>query len=286
MTTNSMTHEQFEALLPAFMEGELRGDERDAFDAHAAACAECGPLVRDLEQIVARAAMLGPIEPPRDLWNGIDARIGATVVPLASRRRFVPVVRNLAAAAVLVAATAGITWKLARNGQGGSVSAPSAVATAPVPTNGSATQQIANADASGSTQQPGSGSGPIISQPPQFATTSGTRGADEAAAPRATRAPSSGAQLVANGRIADEDKIYDREITRLRTVLRQRRGDLDPRTVMAIEKSLAVIDTAIAQARSALAADPASRFLNDRLTNALDKKVELLRTAALLPARS
>ena len=278
MTTNSMTHEQFEALLPAFMEGELRGDERDAFDAHAAACAQCGPLVRDLEQIVAQASTLGAIEPPASVWSGIESRIGATVVPLASRRRFVPVVRNLAAAAVLVAVTAGITWKLARNGQSQGA-APSAVATT------SATQQVATADASGSTEQPGTG-GPIISQPPQFATTTGTRGDDEAATPRATRVPSSGAQLVANGRIADEDKIYDREITRLRTVLRQRRSDLDPRTVMAIEKSLAVIDTAIAQARSALAADPASRFLTDRLTNALDKKVELLRTAALLPARS
>ncbi|HEX8851562.1 MAG TPA: zf-HC2 domain-containing protein [Gemmatimonadaceae bacterium] len=285
MTTNSMTHEQFEALLPAFMEGELRGDERDAFDAHAADCAECGPLVRDLEQIVARAATLGPIEPPASVWSGIESRLGATVVPLASRRRFAPVVRNLAAAAVLVAVTAGITWKLARNGQSPNVVSPSSVATVPAPATGSATRQVANADASGSTPQPGSG-GPIISQPPQFATSGGTRGDDGAAAPRTTRVPSAGAQLVADGRLAAEDKIYDREITRLRTVLRQRRGDLDPRTVMAIEKSLAVIDTAIAQARSALAADPASRFLTDRLTNALDKKVELLRTAALLPARS
>ena len=87
MTTDSMTHEQFETLLPAWMEGELRGEERDAFDAHAAGCAQCGPLVRDLERIVAQAAMLGPIEPPRDLWQGIETRIAAPVVTLASRRR-------------------------------------------------------------------------------------------------------------------------------------------------------------------------------------------------------
>ena len=57
-------------------------------------------------------------------------------------------------------------------------------------------------------------------------------------------------------------------------------------TVAAIERSLAVIDTAIAQARGALAADPASRFLHGRLTDVLDKKVELLRTTAMLPTRS
>ncbi|HEX2779347.1 MAG TPA: hypothetical protein VHM30_07600, partial [Gemmatimonadaceae bacterium] len=138
---------------------------------------------------------------------------------------------------------------------------------------------------SGSTE-PGPSPKPPIERPPEFAPTrvAANEGRD---AERASRAPSSGAQLVANGgRVPGESDVYDREITRLRTVLRQRRSDLDPRTVQTIEKSLAVIDTAITQARSALAADPASRFLNDQLTHALDKKVELLRTAALLPARS
>ena len=278
MTTNSMTHERFETLLPAWMEGELRGDEREAFDAHAAACPECGPLVRDLEQIVARAATLGPIEPPRDLWNGIDARIGAPVVPLASRRRAIPFARNLAAAAVLVAATAGITWKLARQGAVQRVAPASAVAAAAtIPSttreSTSTAQRVADAGAS---------------SPQYAASTTAERQTEDRGTSRAARTAGVGAQLVANprARVPGESDVYDREITRLRTVLRQRRSDLDPRTVMAIEKSLAVIDTAIAQARSALAADPASRFLNDRLTNALDKKVELLRTAALLPARS
>ena len=261
MTTNSMTHERFETLLPAWMEGELRGDEREAFDAHAAGCAQCGPLVRDLEQIVARAATLGPIEPPRDLWKGIEARIDAPVVPLAARRRAIPFARNLAAAVVLVAVTAGITWKLARQGAVQRVAPASTVATA------AATIPSTTHESTSTTAE----------KPPEDGGTS-----------RAARTAGTGAQLVANprARVAGESDVYDREITRLRTVLRQRRADLDPRTVMAIEKSLAVIDTAIAQARSALAADPASRFLNDRLTNALDKKVELLRTAALLPARS
>jgi hypothetical protein len=47
-----------------------------------------------------------------------------------------------------------------------------------------------------------------------------------------------------------------------------------------------VIDDAIAQCKLALAKDPASRFLMESLNNALENKVELLRTATMLPARS
>ena len=77
---------------------------------------------------------------------------------------------------------------------------------------------------------------------------------------------------------------YDREIERLRTIVSERRTQLDTATIAVIEKNLKVIDQAIAQSRAALAKDPASRFLNDQLNRALDKKVELLRTVALLPA--
>ena len=50
-----------------------------------------------------------------------------------------------------------------------------------------------------------------------------------------------------------------------------------------LEESLRVIDRAIAQSRDALARDPASQFLGEQLTRTLDAKVQLLRTAALLP---
>jgi hypothetical protein len=56
--------------------------------------------------------------------------------------------------------------------------------------------------------------------------------------------------------------------------------------VTVIETSLRVIDEAISQSRAALAKDPASAFLRDRLDNSLEKKVDLLRTAAMLPART
>jgi hypothetical protein len=76
------------------------------------------------------------------------------------------------------------------------------------------------------------------------------------------------------------------EIEQLQDVLQHRRGQLDPSTVKIVEDNLALIDVAVKQARAALQRDPASGFLTERLDNALQKKVELLRTVALLPSRS
>jgi hypothetical protein len=105
-------------------------------------------------------------------------------------------------------------------------------------------------------------------------------------------APSNGAQTPApgapNSTLASQRLIqtYDTEIAQLDSAVRLRRGDLDTTTVKIIEKNLLVIDKAIAESRAALAKDPHSRFLNDQLTRVLDQKVGLLRTAALLPART
>ena len=77
--------------------------------------------------------------------------------------------------------------------------------------------------------------------------------------------------------------VYGRENDILQKILTSRRTQLDSATVAIIERNLSIIDAAISQSKAALARDPASRLLSDQLTHALDKKVELLRTAALLP---
>ena len=79
---------------------------------------------------------------------------------------------------------------------------------------------------------------------------------------------------------------YDREIAKLRLLIEQRRNQLDPVTVAIIEKNLQVIDSAIAECKRAIARDPASRFLIESLNQSLQTKVELMRTAALLPTRT
>lgn len=84
--------------------------------------------------------------------------------------------------------------------------------------------------------------------------------------------------------VAITELPYDGEIRRLQSALVERRTQLDPATVSIVEESLKLIDTAVRQARAALSRDPASGFLSGRLNNALEKKIELLRTAALLPS--
>jgi hypothetical protein len=98
-----------------------------------------------------------------------------------------------------------------------------------------------------------------------------------------TAAPGAPNTTLASQRLID---TYDTEIAQLDSAVRVRRGELDTTTVKIIEKNLLVIDKAIAESRAALAKDPHSRFLNEQLTRVLDQKVGLLRTAALLPART
>ena len=79
------------------------------------------------------------------------------------------------------------------------------------------------------------------------------------------------------------DVVYGREIDMLQKIVTQRKTQLDSSTVAIIERNLQIIDAAIEQSKAALGKDPRSRLLSAQLTHALDKKVELLRTAALLP---
>ncbi len=94
-----------------------------------------------------------------------------------------------------------------------------------------------------------------------------------------------GAVLVSDVR-GSADAAFDREVVQLRGLLEQRRPDLDSATVALLERNLQIIDRAIAESRAALAKDPGSALLNRQLHNALGKKVQVLRTAALLPVES
>jgi hypothetical protein len=80
-------------------------------------------------------------------------------------------------------------------------------------------------------------------------------------------------------------RAYDREIEAMRAVVAARRESLDPVTVRVLERNLKIIDEAIAESRAALLQDPASGLLADQLTRSMRRKLDLLRTAADLPAR-
>ena len=81
---------------------------------------------------------------------------------------------------------------------------------------------------------------------------------------------------------ADSEFSYDATVQELEEQLRVGRDRLDPKTVDALEGSLATIDRAIARAQAALEADPASVYLNRHLADARSRKLRVLQQAAVL----
>ncbi len=75
------------------------------------------------------------------------------------------------------------------------------------------------------------------------------------------------------------DPQYDAAVADLKRALEAGRDQLDPQTVAVLERNLAIIDGAIAQAREALRADPANTYLNAYLADARRRKLALLRQA-------
>jgi hypothetical protein len=130
----------FEALIPDLLEGTLDAKSRERMDAHRLDCDACDSIVADLLDIRQQAANLPTLTPSRDLWSGIESRIQteivefprtpmpgevlavvATASPQTADHRPQPGLGNrgragwriAAAASLLVAATAGITWSIA-----------------------------------------------------------------------------------------------------------------------------------------------------------------------------
>jgi predicted anti-sigma-YlaC factor YlaD len=274
MTSSNMTCEAFDTALPDYLEGTLDDSRRASVERHLSECVRCTSLLKDIENISKQAAALPDLVPSRDLWQGIEARIAAPVIPLAARperqRRVVPVWMGIAAAA-LVVSTAGITYMLTARSLGPRQTASIApivprdaqafpntgeTSTSPVDIGGAGTQPVTAT------------SSPKSSVPDR----------SSASAKFVNRSPATDR--------AHSDQVYGREIDMLQNIVSQRRAQLDSSTVAIIEKNLKIIDRAIEQSRAALAKDPASRMLDQQLTHALDKKVELLRTAAMLPANT
>jgi hypothetical protein len=276
MTDSDMTCEAFDAALPDYLEGTLDGSMRASIERHLRECVRCGSLVRDLENITREAAALPDLAPSRDLWAGIESRIAAPVIALgaapAKARKLSPAWMGIAAAALIVT-TAGITYTLTARTIRSNGAAPASQTIAQ-------TQPSAgNPETATVTPEPGEalGTGNPVS--------SGISGLAQNGSGPISR---SGVQATLASQTQPEpsptDAIYGKQIELLQNIVQQRRTQLDPATVAIIEKNLQIIDAAIEQSKAALRRDPASRMLSEQLNHALDKKVELLRTAAMLPA--
>ena len=297
MNTFNMTCEAVEATLPDYLDETLEAWVRSSVDEHLGQCLRCAGLVRDLRHIEREAAALPDLVPVRDLWPDIESRIGTPVVafePIANapivtapivtapivtapiaiartetspdisprERRFVPGWIG-AAAAALVVATAGTTYLL--TSRAAREPAPRNVATAPTITS------------PGVVVEPGSDESDVMAGSPDSAEPRTSGAGTRAVAPR-RRASGSLASRSAT------EAVYNKEIVMLQAIMSWRKADLDPATAAIIDKNLKIIDTAIAQSKAALRRDSASSMLTDQLSHALDKKVDLLRTAAMLPA--
>jgi hypothetical protein len=82
------------------------------------------------------------------------------------------------------------------------------------------------------------------------------------------------------------ERGYLESVEQLQSLLDAQPDRLSPATRATIERSLVTIDDAIREARGALLADPANRELAELLASTYRHKVELLRRATELEARS
>ena len=281
MTNSTMTCAAFDEVLSDYLEGTLDELLRPAVEGHLRECVRCTGLVRDLRNIEAEAIKLPDLVPSRDLWQGIETRIAAPVIPLATRpertRRMAPAWMGIAAAALIVS-TAGITYTL---------TARSLRTTNSVATLGPAIVSQASGGASqtsagdSSTPQNGVADASPAATQQSTASPSGAR-----AVTRATSNAQSSSPVQMVNQTIPTEAVYGKEIEMLQRIVTDRKTQLDSTTVAIIERNLQIIDRAIEQSKAALARDPASRLLSDQLTHALDKKVELLRRAAMLPVNT
>lgn len=276
--------------LSEYLDGDLSTAERDACEQHLAGCAECARMLEELKAVAAAARALPAAPPPAELWNAIEARLETPVLAMRPRaeirdrlqRRWTFSVGQLAAmAACLVAVTAGAMW-LAVHGSRTGTPAGATGPVAAVPRESAPPVANGSGDSAAlSPADPSRGAG--AAPEPQLAHAEDERGerdehergerVRETAPPRRTDPDQSVPAVAADFGVGR----YDAAIAELQTSLDQRRSTLDSSTVRIVAQNLAIIDKAIADARTALAADPSSRYLNTYLASTMRRKVDFLR---------
>jgi hypothetical protein len=237
--------DQWTDRLSEYLDDELLPEERAAVEAHLRHCVACGAVLADLKRIILRAQGLEDRPPARDLWPAIAARISAS--PVTTDRGEVLAIdairRRRWSFSLPQLAAAGIALMAL---SGGAAWLLHPAATTAVVASGPAAE-------------------PVV-----------TPGLTPALAPSG----SFRIGLTPSRRAAGQS--YAAAVADLEGVLTAGRGRLDSTTVRVIERNLATIDSAIAQAQRAVAADSANAYLNSHLAETMRRKLELLRQAAAL----
>jgi hypothetical protein len=112
---------------------------------------------------------------------------------------------------------------------------------------------------------------------------------DRGTAPQVAVAPStpqpdtSDAAQSVEAELRQAEEHYQKAITGLEQIASAEKGTLDPTTAATLEKSLAVVDQAIGESRTALKAQPASELAQQSLLDNFKAKIALLQeTVALI----
>ncbi len=249
--------------LSEYLDGELAEAERREMEQHLFGCASCATALEDLRNVVERARRLPPLPPEQDLWPAIAERIG--VAPHNTRSSSTPDEKS-GSSRQLPTGVVDLGARRSARGRGLSFSLPQLAAAS-----------LVLSLISGGTVYllwRGADTGPApIAVAPQ-------------AAPQAGVGPGSPGGTPAGGALPAgfAERQYDAAVLDLQRGLEQGRSRLSPETVRVLERNLKTIDTAISEARSALAADPGNVYLNDHLARTMRKKLGLLRQANAIAA--
>ena len=235
-------HTEWTDKLSDYLDDELEAAERAAVDAHLRECADCSAVLNDLQRVVARAQAAATAARPPQ--TDLWAGVAGRIDRIRQPRRVSLTVAQLAAAAVLVAACRR-AWR-------GSF-APS-IAGRPEACATRVRRQL------------------LIAPPPRAQTAPSGSSADLQVRP-------DGVSVIG---VSLADDQYDAAVADLEQALKQGRGKLDKATIAVVEQNLQTIDQAIAQAREALASDPANSYLSGHLVETRRRKLDLLRRATAL----
>jgi hypothetical protein len=108
-----MSCEELRERIDDYVDGELHGAEQDLVARHLLECPACREQERALRVLLDGAAALPrELAPARELWPGVAARLRPSLS--AFPRRSLRPLTLAAAAALLVALSSAITWRIAR----------------------------------------------------------------------------------------------------------------------------------------------------------------------------
>jgi hypothetical protein len=244
--TEHSEHIDFE-VLNDYVDGRLDAMAIALIDKHLAGCADCSGELASLRALVSATASLPrSVLPTEDIWADLEARIN---------ERKGAVLRSAAPGGSIAPAGAERQPTQWRN------RAWLAAAAVVLMVLSSAVTAIVLRRASGTD---------IAHESPDSIVT----------VPVRDPAP----VLPASFRVAEGH--YTETIEVLRLAVDAQRANLSPETIRTVDRSLAVVDSAIAEARAALLADPSNRTLVDLLSASYQRKLDLLRRTSELGSRT